>query len=81
MKNVMMGLAVAGCMMVSPAIATEKTHAPALKCETLKDGKMRCCKKEADGKTVCEIKDHSKMKHNQMDHNQMNHNQMDHGAH
>tara|TARA_R110000787_G_scaffold176968_3_gene289032 strand:+ start:390 stop:638 length:249 start_codon:yes stop_codon:yes gene_type:complete len=82
MKNVMMGLAAAsGMMLISPAIATEKSHTPAPECEALKDGKMKCCKKAADGKAVCEIKDHSKMKQNEMKHDQMKHDKMDHGSH
>lgn len=72
MKNLLIAMS-ALALTATPAFAHEHGSKDAPKSEKMEDGKMKCCKKDKDGKMVCEMMDHGKMDHSKMDHSKMDH--------
>jgi protein CpxP len=77
MKNFLVAIG-ALALTASPAAAQEQGAKDAPKHEHMKDSKMECCKKDEEGKMVCEMMDQNKMEHAKVDHSKMDHGKMDH---
>lgn len=66
MRNLLIAIG-ALALTATPALAQAPVAKDAPKSEMMKDGMMKCCKKDKDGKMVCEMMDHSKMDHAKKD--------------
>ena len=76
MNRFILSISAAIFALATPGAALAEHHAgghDGHKCEKMKDGKMKCCKKDEQGKMVCNMMDATKEDHGDMDHGDMDH--------
>ncbi|MCF8707651.1 hypothetical protein L3X40_07050 [Rhizorhapis sp. SPR117] len=76
MRNILVGMAIAAFMAAAPAAALAHEGHDGAQCEPMKDGKMKCCEKDMDGKTICRMMDKQQQGAGHTDHSRMDHSRM-----
>lgn len=76
MRNIFIGLATVAFMVSAPTAALAHEGLDGAQCEPMKDGKMKCCEKDMDGKTICRMMDKQQQGAGHMDHSRMDHSRM-----